>query len=206
MPEINGSLPSYSFLYTKLLSLRPLLQMATQTGGNRAQKYQVQTCTLDTDLVQRCCKLCVTTAHNLIETIFQHIDTRYKSFGWHSVYCEILQASEIPDNLTNAALIVIFASATILLASIKGGQLQFNGEHSLERSWGRCLKVLEHFKERIQITHRVIQVLEELRQQIEMEQSNGWFVLFYEPKFFPRIPITIFALCLLCNDRRPIIE
>jgi hypothetical protein len=34
--------------------------------------------------------MCVTTAHSLVETIHQHLNTAYKSTGWHSVYCTFL--------------------------------------------------------------------------------------------------------------------
>lgn len=42
---------------------------------------------LDDHIIRRYCDLCINTAHRLIEAIFEHLDTAYKSFGWHSVYC-----------------------------------------------------------------------------------------------------------------------
>lgn len=44
---------------------------------------------LDDHIISRYCDLCINTAHRLIETIFEHLDTAYKSFGWHSVYCMV---------------------------------------------------------------------------------------------------------------------
>lgn len=52
---------------------------------------------LDEELIQRCCNLCVVTAHRLIETIHQHLDTAYKSSGWHTVYCKLIRQEQHPD-------------------------------------------------------------------------------------------------------------
>ncbi|PON26671.1 hypothetical protein TGAM01_v204681 [Trichoderma gamsii] len=90
------------FLYTKLLSLRPLLLLATKRGPKDAvvASTEENLSLLDDYIISRYCDLCINTAHRLIETIFEHLDTAYKSFGWHSVY-------------------FTFAAATILLASMR---------------------------------------------------------------------------------------
>ena len=77
------------FLYTRLLSLRPLLLMATRKAARDTlyPSREENLASLDDHLVQRCCFLCVETAHRLIETIHVHLDTTYRSSGWHSVYC-----------------------------------------------------------------------------------------------------------------------
>jgi hypothetical protein len=54
---------------------------------------------LDEELIRYCCNTCVTTAHHLVETIHQHLDTAYKSSGWHCVYCEKCQSTLRPSLL-----------------------------------------------------------------------------------------------------------
>lgn len=78
------------FLYVRVLSLRPLLLLA-----RRREHPSFSTrlpakghLSLDEELIGRCCNLCVVTAHQIIESIYEHLDTAYKSSGWHSVYCK----------------------------------------------------------------------------------------------------------------------
>lgn len=90
--DIDHSIDRVRFLYTRLLSLRPLLLMATKRNPNDTTHLSVPAnlSSLDDDLVKSSCYLCINTAHHLIETIHQHLDTTYKSSGWHSVYCMAL--------------------------------------------------------------------------------------------------------------------
>jgi hypothetical protein len=80
------------FLYTKLLSLRPLLLSATKRERQsplQSSRSEKLPSSLDAELIRHCCNTCLITAHDLVETIHQHLDTAYKSSGWHSVYCRI---------------------------------------------------------------------------------------------------------------------
>ena len=79
------------FLYTRVLSLRPLLLLSTKRQAPAS---------LDDDVLRSCCALCIDAARDLIEAIYTNLDTLYRSSGWHSVY-------------------FTFASATVLLAAAK---------------------------------------------------------------------------------------
>lgn len=91
------SLTRSRFLYVRVLTLRPLLLIATRRGRLTTQRIlaRVNEPSLDQELIERCCNLCVLTAHRLIEIIHQHLDTAYKSTGWHSVYCK---SSPLPSH------------------------------------------------------------------------------------------------------------
>lgn len=81
-------LTEYSFLYTRVLSLRPLLLVKACKRQNSTRDWNNPGCTLDDEVVEACIARCVNTAHSLIETIHKHLDTPYKSPGWHLVYRE----------------------------------------------------------------------------------------------------------------------
>jgi hypothetical protein len=83
------------FLNVRLLSLRPLLLSVTnQSMQKSVQPSKCGTKTsLDKELADKCCNLCVAIAHRLIEIIHRHLNTAYKSSGWHSVYCK----SNVPN-------------------------------------------------------------------------------------------------------------
>jgi hypothetical protein len=86
---------SFRFLYTRLLSLRPLLLTTMTMGVNNIQTtVESNIGQLEDHLSQRACSLCISTAHRLIETIYVHLDNLYRSSGWHSVYCKCLHDHE----------------------------------------------------------------------------------------------------------------
>ncbi|KAM5353126.1 hypothetical protein ACJZ2D_016988 [Fusarium nematophilum] len=139
-------------LYARILSLRPMLLVETQSSQNQTQHCLSQTAALDDGFFNRCRNLCVDTAHELIETIHQQLETLYRSSGWHSVY-------------------FTFASATILLASTKSGQPAMEVAQ-FDRSWNRCLRILRHYKEQIPAAPRAAQVLNALHRQIETAKAQ----------------------------------
>lgn len=63
--------------------------MATRDNGAHLKRGRRQASSLDSELIDRCCMFCVETAHSLIEAIHTHLNTLYKSSGWHSVYCKL---------------------------------------------------------------------------------------------------------------------
>ncbi|UKZ95959.1 uncharacterized protein TrAFT101_010765 [Trichoderma asperellum] len=136
------------FLYTKLLSLRPLLLVAIKRAPKHASVTSIEEnlSLLDDHIISRYCDLCINTAHRLIEAIFDHLDTAYKSFGWHSVY-------------------FTFAAASILLASLRLPDVGVESTTTFEMSWNRSLSILNYYKGSIHTASRAIQVLEALRCQ-----------------------------------------
>ena len=42
----------------------------------------------DYGVMQQMCQRCVDAARRLIETVFEHLATPYRSAGWHAVYCK----------------------------------------------------------------------------------------------------------------------
>lgn len=81
----------HRYLYTRVLLLRPLLLVATKRRST-VDASALKPTSLDADIVKSCCNLCIKTAQYLIECLHQHLDTTYRSSGWHSVYCK--QASQ----------------------------------------------------------------------------------------------------------------
>jgi hypothetical protein len=71
------------YLYVRLLSLRPLLLMASKREA-RPPMHNV----LGDEVIRVCCNSCVSTACRLIDTLFINLGTLYRSSGWHSVYCK----------------------------------------------------------------------------------------------------------------------
>lgn len=84
---IGVVLISSRFLYIRVLSLRPVLLLATKY--TLRPTFRVRESSLDRQLIEQCCNLCVLTAHRLVEAIHQHLGTAYRSTGWHSVYCTV---------------------------------------------------------------------------------------------------------------------
>lgn len=77
-------------MYVRVLSLRPLLLLATRREHCPSTRLPEESqSSLDEELIRNCCNLCVVTAHRIIENIHGHLDTAYKSSGWHSVYCKV---------------------------------------------------------------------------------------------------------------------
>lgn len=73
------------YLYIRVLSLRPLILMLTKQATD--DTVQASVSSLDDMVIKQSCALCVRTAHELIGTIHSHLDTSYRSSGWHAVYC-----------------------------------------------------------------------------------------------------------------------
>lgn len=84
--ETNGY--CHSYLYTRVLLLRPLLLVATKRRSELTAAT-IKPTSLDAEIVKSCCNLCIKTAQYLIECLHQHLDTTYRSSGWHSVYCKL---------------------------------------------------------------------------------------------------------------------
>ncbi|TPX08532.1 uncharacterized protein E0L32_010019 [Thyridium curvatum] len=135
------------FLYTRILCLRPMLQIALHS------RSRLQATTIDDSILKRCSDLCVETAYRLIDTIDKNLDTPYKSPGWHSVY-------------------FVFASATIILSSLKLGT-GASSKSAFEESWESCMRILHHYRDRVPAAPRAIQVLGALRQQLESSNESS---------------------------------
>ncbi|RVX72599.1 hypothetical protein B0A52_03995 [Exophiala mesophila] len=141
------------FLYTRVLLLRPLLLVATKRRST-VEPAALKPSSLDVDIVKSCCNLCIKTAQYLIECLHQHLDTTYRSSGWHSVY-------------------FTFAAATILLAGLNCPLVDEDIiMPSFEINWHRCLSIMEHYKQQIQSAPRAIQVLKSLREQLAGSRSQ----------------------------------
>ncbi|KAJ9299811.1 transcriptional regulator family: Fungal Specific TF [Paecilomyces variotii] len=145
------------FLYVRVLSLRPLLLLARrrEQPSSSTRLPAKGHLSLDEELIVRCCNLCVVTAHQIIESIYEHLDTAYKSSGWHSVY-------------------FTFASITILLAGLQCPYVDMDvGDDSFEAGWNRCLSILEHYKDQIHSATQAIHVLRILRSRIFRRETQG---------------------------------
>lgn len=129
------------FLYTRLLSLRPLLLLS--------RKRRVSA-SLDEAVLSSYCTLCVDTARQLIETIYENLDTLYRSSGWHSVY-------------------FTFAATTVLLAASK---LPGTDMMSTDLVWSKGLSILEHYKDQITSASRAIKLLQTLRNEGRFHASG----------------------------------
>lgn len=165
------------FLYTKLLSLRPLLLSATRRkrrGHPNFSSFEESPSSLDEALIKHCCNMCLTIARDLVGTLHQHLDTAYKSSGWHSVYCRVPLVLLPRPILTLTLLPVTFAAATILLAGWKCQEVDLEVlENSFETCWTQCLSILDHYKEQIHSAPRAIQALQTLRHQVMAVENQG---------------------------------
>ncbi|KAI9644448.1 hypothetical protein NHQ30_006469 [Ciborinia camelliae] len=139
------------FLLVRILLLRPVL-MKSVTKENSAALEMAEP-GLQKDLTIGVCTLCVKTAHLLVETIHENIDTEYRSSGWHTVY-------------------FAFAAATILLAAQLSPLIQgsLSTEHCFETSWKSCIKIIDHHKVQIQSASRAITILEALKEKIRAKR------------------------------------
>ncbi|KXT11592.1 hypothetical protein AC579_3123 [Pseudocercospora musae] len=132
------------FLYVRLLSLRPLLLLATKREQRTSSKH-----TLDDEVTRSCCNRCVLTARRLIDTLYDNIGTLYRASGWHSVY-------------------FTFSSAMVLLASWQSDDDHTPGPEMDQResSWVRCLAILDHYVEQIHSAHHAVKILKTIKAQI----------------------------------------
>lgn len=130
------------FLYIRLLSLRPLLLMATRLDTNPNAP------TLDSEVIRSCCDSCTLTACRLIDTLYDNLGTLYRSSGWHTVY-------------------FTFASAIVLLASSKTSSYRPQiAERDVEASWARCFYILEHYENQIQSARHASQILRSMKARV----------------------------------------
>jgi len=155
--------------------LRPLLLMATKRYADDVPQTSssANLSSLDNDLIKRSCTLCIDTAHRLIETLYQHLDTMYRSSGWHSVYCRLSLLSDPQNSNLSLTFSVAFASATILLASLKLPRVDEKSGTAFEVSWTRCLSIMKHYEEQIHTAPYAVRVLETLRYGIQESQNRG---------------------------------
>lgn len=82
-------LTSGSFLYTRVILLRPLLLLGNDLDGTPTRSGSPMTTPhLRTILFESACSLCVQTGHLLIEKLHENLETPYRISAWHSVYCK----------------------------------------------------------------------------------------------------------------------
>ncbi|TGO69783.1 hypothetical protein BOTNAR_0007g00640 [Botryotinia narcissicola] len=113
------------FLLVRILLLRPIL-LASVFKEKSALLAKSEP-GLTNDLAIGVCTLCVKSAHLLVETIHENLNTGYRSSGWHTVY-------------------FAFAAATILLAAQLSPLIQAIQIQSAKRA----IKILETLKEKVQ--------------------------------------------------------
>ncbi|KAF7886500.1 uncharacterized protein EAF01_011178 [Botrytis porri] len=140
------------FLLVRILLLRPIL-LASVFKEKSAILAKSEP-GLTKDLAIGVCTLCVKSAHLLVETIHENLNTEYRSSGWHTVY-------------------FAFAAATILLAAQLSPLIQasLSTEHYFETSWTSCIEILEHYQVQIQSAKRAINILENLKEKVQARRS-----------------------------------
>lgn len=150
-PELKMpySTNSDSFLLTRLLLLRPLLlstlTLQEQSHPSMSLSWAGQSI-LDSLLIQKSCELCIQTAYQLIDAVYDNIDTPYRSSGWHCVYCKFSFA-HLRSGANHA---VTFSSAIVLLASLKCDLLRAQtSDLTFQAHWDRSLLILKSYKERV---------------------------------------------------------
>ncbi|KAF7860876.1 hypothetical protein EAF04_008394 [Stromatinia cepivora] len=141
------------FLLVRILLLRPVL--LTSVSKEKSALLAKAEPGLQKDLAIGVCTLCAKTAHLLVETVHENLNTEYRSSGWHTVY-------------------FAFAAATILLAAQLSPLIQasLSNEHSFETSWTSCIKILEHHKVQIQSAERAITILKTLKEKIQARKPQ----------------------------------
>lgn len=77
-----------SFLYTRVLLLRPLLLTGAKHNSplNFNHHGPMDLPHLETDIIGSACNLCVKTAHLLIMKLHENMETPYRLSAWHTVY------------------------------------------------------------------------------------------------------------------------
>ncbi|KAG5930858.1 hypothetical protein E4U60_006726 [Claviceps pazoutovae] len=140
------------FLLTRLLLLRPmLLSMVANTDGLCCTSSNEN---LDYGLIRQCCDLCISTAYNLIDTVYVNLGTMYSSSSWHSVY-------------------FTFSSAIVMLASLKSNVLNMQAtDSSFQLHWTRCLAILDYYKEHVCSATQVIRSLQAVQQRMFKQQQK----------------------------------
>lgn len=125
-------------------------------------------------------------AHLLVETVHENLNTNYRSSGWHTVYCKFLaktchhltavhalgnQGTSLKSYVLT--ITVAFAAATILLAAQLSPLIQdsLSTEHCFETSWTSCIEILEHHQVQIQSAKRAINILETLKEKVQARKS-----------------------------------
>ena len=143
-----------------MLSLRPLLLSATKRKRQRSLQQpqsDSSSLSLDAGLIRHCCNTCLITAHDLVGAIHQHLDTAYKSSGWHCVYCRIderiLQTKLI---LTHCQSLLPLLQFSWLAGNVQKSTLRFARIHSqhvgtnASLSWttikSKFIQLLERFR------------------------------------------------------------
>jgi hypothetical protein len=131
------------YLYVRLLSLRPLLLMASKREARPPMHND-----LGDEIIRACCNSCVSTACRLIDTLYINLGTLYRSSGWHSVY-------------------FTFAAAIVLLAYSKIDAYRPEPHVSdMPTAWNRCLAILSFYEDQIPSARNAIQILNTMKAQV----------------------------------------
>ncbi|SMR48120.1 unnamed protein product [Zymoseptoria tritici ST99CH_1E4] len=138
------------YLYVRLLSLRPLLLMASKREA-RPPMHNV----LGDEVIRACCNSCVSTACRLIDSVYANLGTLYRSSGWHSVY-------------------FTFSSAIVLLAYTKIDAYRPEPNVSdMPTAWNRCLAILNFHEDQIPSARNAIQILNTMKAQVLDVQARS---------------------------------
>jgi hypothetical protein len=91
-PRINGvklcflTYPRY--LHVRILLLRPILMNSILRSGQIGEKQnKEENGSLQDALIARACNACVEASQQLLDNLYDHLDSEYRSHVWHGVYC-----------------------------------------------------------------------------------------------------------------------
>jgi hypothetical protein len=88
-------------MYARLRILRPLiLAEAKRSVSATGNARETLASSIQNKLIKDLCVLCVSTAHDVLETLHRQLFTVYRSSPWHSLYCKKL----MPPPLTSRTL------------------------------------------------------------------------------------------------------
>ncbi|PVH70178.1 hypothetical protein DL98DRAFT_521762 [Cadophora sp. DSE1049] len=156
--QLQARILNCRFLYTRVILLRPLLLLSTQsnirTGSNAADLWRTGSTTLDREIADHACNLCVRTAQELVENLFQNLHTPFRISPWHTVYLS-------------------FAAAIVLIAAQRCPAIEdVTKEEALDQSLGQCVAILAHYEPQIHSAAQAIRVLQKLRSHVKNYQSR----------------------------------
>ncbi|KAH6713063.1 fungal-specific transcription factor domain-containing protein [Leptodontidium sp. MPI-SDFR-AT-0119] len=154
--QIQARILHCRFLYTRVILLRPLLLLSTQSnlrnGSDASDLWGAVT--LDRELASHACNLCVKTTQELVENLCQNLDTPYRISPWHTVYLS-------------------FAAAIVLIAAQRCPAIDPAAkEEAIDHSLGQCITILAYYEAQIHSAGQAIRVLQKLRGHLRKTQSR----------------------------------
>ena len=163
-------------MYTKLRILRPLVvaeaqRCVTSTVMDSSEKTFAPN--LPFKVRADMCRLCVSTAHDVLDELHAHLCHVNRSSPWHSLYRKSLSSSPVWYLTFTHSSQVTFAAASVLVAASLCPYLDTRLESGISNSsWNKALGIFRFHNTHVASADKGLEMMERLRQAAEAKRPR----------------------------------